>query len=95
MITEIIEWGGGGNLLCGSTCERRVKPFGLLYSTNANPFGNISIIKYDNVEGKKYLASFLTTNKVCGYLFFSFQTCGGSEKNKKREVALRREIELG
>jgi hypothetical protein len=58
MTTEIER----GDPLCGSTCERRVKPFGLLYPTNANPFGNISIIKYNNVEGE-VSCFFLTTNK--------------------------------
>jgi hypothetical protein len=57
MTTEI-ERGGP----CVALLERRVKPFGLLYPTNANPFGNISIIKCNNVEGE-VSCFFLTTNK--------------------------------
>ena len=62
MITEIIEWGEGTSCVA-STCERRVKPFGLLYPTNANPFGNISIIKYDITLREEVSCFFLTTNK--------------------------------
>ena len=72
---------GGGNLLFGSSCESRVKPFGLLsLQTPTHLAILISIVKYDNVEGKKYLASFLTTNTMMWLFIFSFQTCGGSEK---------------